>query len=123
MTLNFIIDISNHLFIVTTPDIDKSSGFVSEQDAMLLRIGEETCQSSGATSGVKIKCPIMSNLSNVVFERRWTKDGVLIDSSDETILTTGPGIYVCTFSNICGKVNVTSVINGQYSITCIIILM
>ena len=52
-------------------------------------------------------------LSNSFIERMWTKDGVPIDSSDITISSTGPGIYVCTLSNMCGSDSATSVINGQ----------
>ena len=93
------------------PNISEGSGFVREADAAVLRIGEETCQSSGAIVGVNIVCPNM--LSNSVIERMWTKDGVPIDSSDETISSTGPGIYVCTLSNMCDSDSATSVINGQ----------
>ena len=76
----------------------------------MLRIGQETCQSSGAIDGVNIECH--NSLSNSVVERMWTKDGVPIDSSDETISSTGPGIYMCTLSNMCGSDSATSVING-----------
>ena len=63
-----------------------------------------------------IECP--NSLSNSVVERMWIKDGVPIDSSDETIPSTGPGIYICTLSNMCGSDSATSVINGiTYIIT------
>ena len=74
----------------------------------MLRIGQETCLSSGAIGGVNIEC--QNKFNNTIFERMWTKDSVPIDSSDETISSTGPGIYVCTLSNMCGSDSATSVI-------------
>ena len=92
------------------PDINEGSGFVPNPTLVPLRIGEITCQDRAATGGVNIECP--NNQSNSVVERMWTKDGVPIDSSDETISSTGPGTYVCTLSNMCGNDSETSVIQG-----------
>ena len=88
------------------PDINERDGFV--ENPTLLRIGQTTCQDRAATGGVNIECP--NTLSNSVVERMWTKDGVPIDSSNETISSTGPGTYVCTLSNMCGSDSVISVI-------------
>ena len=108
--LQYLFGISIVSLIDTAPDIIEGSGFVREEDAAVLRIGEETSQLSGAISGVHIVCP--NKFNNTIFERMWTKDGVPINSSDETISSTGPGIYMCTLSNMCGSDSATSVIYG-----------
>ena len=88
--LTIFIGISILFLVDITPDINERSGSVCEEDAAVLRIWQETCQSSGAIGGVNIECP--NNLSNSIVKRMWTKDGVSIDSSDEIISSTGPRI-------------------------------